>query len=54
MILLLLLTFTCLENMLACAKLKKALMELENLKREKEHDGLGILAVDSQNVSKTS
>ena len=42
------------KNMLACAKLKEALMELENLKREKEHDSLGFLAKASQQVSKTS
>ena len=36
------------KNMLACAKLKEALMELENLKREKVHDSLGVLAEASQ------
>ena len=42
------------KNMLTCAKLKEALMELENLKREKLHDSLGFLAEASQQVSKTS
>ena len=42
------------KNMLACAKLKEALMELENLKREKEHDSLRILVEDYHHVSKTS
>ena len=42
------------KKMLACAKLKKALMELEDLKREKVHESLGILAEASQQVSKTS
>ena len=34
--------------MLACAKLKETLIELENLKMEKVHDNLGILAEASQ------
>ena len=42
------------KNMIACAKLKEALIELKNLKREKEHDSLGFLAEASQQVSKTS
>ena len=42
------------KNMLACAKLKEALMELENLKREKVHNNLKFLAEASQQVSKTS
>ena len=42
------------ENMLAHAKLKEALMELENLKRGKVHDSLGFLVEASQQVSKTS
>ena len=42
------------KNMLACAKLKEALMELENLKREKFHDILRFLVEASQQVSKTS
>ena len=41
------------KNMLACAKLKEALIELENLKREKVHDSLGFLAEASQKFSKT-
>ena len=40
------------KNKLACAKLKEALMEIKNLKREKEHDSLGFLAESSQQVSK--
>ena len=42
------------KNMLAYAKLKETLMELENLKREKVHDSLGFLVEASQQVSKTS
>ena len=40
--------------MLANAKLKKALIELEDLKRAKVHNILGVLAEASQQVSKTS
>ena len=36
------------KNMLACAKLRKALMELEDLKRAKVQDSLGILVEASQ------
>ena len=36
------------KSMLASAKLKKALIELEDLKRAKVHDGLGVLAEASQ------
>ena len=36
------------------AKLKKALIELEDLKRAKVHERLGILVDASQQVSKTS
>ena len=32
------------KSMLASAKLKKALLELEELERDKEHDSLGFLA----------
>ena len=39
--------------MLANAKLKQALTELEELKRTKVHDSLGILDDASQKVSKT-
>ena len=42
------------KSMLASAKLKKALIELEDLKRSKVHDNLGLLAENSQQVSKTS
>ena len=42
------------KNMLACAKLKEALMEIENLKWGKVHDKRGFLAEASQQVSKTS
>ena len=42
------------KNMLVCAKLRKALIELEDLKREKVPENLGILAEASQQVSKTS
>ena len=41
------------KSMLANAKLKQALMELEELKRTKVHDILGILFDYSQQVSKT-
>ena len=41
------------KSMLANAKLKQALIELEELKRTKVHDNLGILADASQQVSKT-
>ena len=40
--------------MLASTKLKKALIELEDLKRAKVHDNLGLLYEASQKVSKTS
>ena len=36
------------KNMLACAKLKKALIELEDIKREKVHENLGILVEASE------
>ena len=36
------------KNMLAYAKLKEALIELENLKGAKEHDGLGFFTKASQ------
>ena len=42
------------KNMLACAKLRKALIKIEDLKRAKVQDSLGILAKPSQQVSKTS
>ena len=42
------------KSMLANAKLKKALIELENLKRVKVHDSLGVLVEASQKVSITS
>ena len=42
------------KNMFACAKLRKALIELEHLKRAKVHDSFGIFAKASQRVSKTS
>ena len=42
------------KNKLACAKLKEALMEIKNLKREKEHAKLVFLDEASQQVSKTS
>ena len=32
------------KNMLACAKLKEALMEIKTIKEEKKHDNLGFLA----------
>ena len=41
------------KSMLANAKLKQALMELEELKRKKVHENLRILADASQQVSKT-
>lgn len=42
------------KNLFACAKLKKAIMELEELKREKVHKSLGFLTEAFQQVSKTS
>ena len=42
------------KNMLACAKLRKSLIEIEDLKKEKVQASLGILADSSQQVSKTS
>ena len=42
------------KNMLTCAKLKEALMEIKNLKEEKNHDSLGVLAEASQKVPKIS
>ena len=42
------------KSMLASAKLKKALIELEDLKRAKMNDILGFLAEASQWVSKNS
>ena len=42
------------KNMLARAKLKKALIKLEDLKRAKFHDILGFFDEASQKVSKTS
>lgn len=42
------------KSMLASAKLKKALNELEDLKRVKLHDSLGFLAATSEQASKTS
>ena len=41
------------KSMLANAKLKQALMELEELKNTKVHESLGILAYASQHMSKT-
>ena len=41
------------KSMLANAKLRQALMELEDPKRTKVHESLGILADSSQKVSKT-
>ena len=41
------------KSMLANAKLKQALLELEELKRTKVHDSLRILADASQQASKT-
>ena len=41
------------KNMLACAKLNEALMEIKNLKMVKEHDSHGFLSEASQQVSKT-
>ena len=41
------------KSMLANAKLKQALMELEELKKNKVHDSLGIMADASQHMSKT-
>ena len=41
------------KSRLACAKLKEALIEVKNLKEEKEHDNLGFLAEASHQFSKT-
>ena len=40
------------KRRLACAKLKEALLEVKNLKRENEHNSIGILAEASQKLSK--
>ena len=42
------------KSMLASAKLKKALIELEEIKRDKVPESLGVLAEASQQVFKTS
>ena len=42
------------KNLFSYAKLRKALMELEDLKRAKVQDSLGNLVEASQHVSKTS